>query len=269
MKSSLLNPRTWARKSKLAKFVGRTVPTFYRLQKAGLDPANFKNLRKISKILKLFPGKISEEALFNYLLYSKSEIDQELIAFLLVGPNGYFVEFGACDGMLGSNSYFLEKTQGWKGVLSEPIPYWYNQIRESRSADAYPFAIAGFTQEKAEFVEPTSRGLSTLRGYENSDRHSSLRADGKIYVVETITLRELLRLANSPRHIDYLSVDTEGSELDILMNFPFHEFTFSFVSIEHNHSENRKALKEFMNSKGYREILPEFSGGEWWFVPSS
>jgi hypothetical protein len=120
-----------------------------------------------------------------------------------------------------------------------------------------------------EFIEANQPGLSTLKGYENSDRHHSLRADGRRYEVETITLRDLLYLADSPRQIDYLSMDTEGSELDILKSFPFDEFTFRFISIEHNNSENRERIKNFMNSKGYFEILPEFSGGEWWFIPKS
>ena len=62
-------------------------------------------------------------------------------------------------------------------------------------------------------------------------------------------------------------MDTEGSEFDILCTFPFDEFTFRFISIEHNDSENREKIKNLMNSKGYREILPEFSGGDWWFTP--
>ena len=82
-------------------------------------------------------------------------------------------------------------------------------------------------------------------------------------------MRDLLYLADSPKQIDYLSMDTEGSELDILSTFPFDEFTFRFISIEHNHSENRERIRNLMHSKGYREILSEFSGGDWWFIPIS
>jgi FkbM family methyltransferase len=263
------NLRFWLRKSQKAKFIVRVIPCFYRLQTAGINLANHKELGKISKILKLFPGKMSEEELLSYLLYSQSEIDQELIAFLITGSNGYFVEFGACNGVVGSNTYFLEKTQGWTGVLSEPIPHWFKDIKNHRTAKAYPYAVSDQHWGKVEFIETNQPGLSTLKGYENLDRHQSLRADGMRYEVETTTLSNLLNLACSPKQIDYLSMDTEGSELDILLNFPFEEYNFRFISIEHNHSKNQKKIKELMNLNGYREILTEFSRGDWWFVPES
>jgi hypothetical protein len=89
----------------------------------------------------------------------------------------------------------------------------------------------------------------------------------KTYQVETITLQQLLINANAPKQIDFLSIDTEGSEFEILSKFPFEEYFFKFITVEHNNSENRGKLKDLMNSKGYFEILPEFSGGDWWFVP--
>ena len=73
-------------------------------------------------------------------------------------------------------------------------------------------------------------------------------------------------LAKAPRIIDFLSIDTEGSEFNILSQFPFEEYSFKFITIEHNHSESQGKIKELMNSKNYFEILPKFSGGEWWFV---
>ncbi len=268
MKTNSFNVRSWLRKSIKVRFLVRTIPCFFRLQMSGINLTSYKELDKVARILTKFPGKMTEIELLNYLLYSKSEIDQELIAFLLIGRNGYFVEFGACDGIVGSNTYFLEKTQGWKGVLSEPIPEWYENIKNHRNVEAFPYAISGNFQGKLEFIETNQPGLSTIKGYEDSDRHHSHRLEGKRYMVETTTLKNLLELAGSPKEIDFLSMDTEGSELDILLEFPFDEFSFRFISIEHNHSENREKLKDLMNSKGYKEILPEFSRGDWWFVPS-
>lgn len=262
-----LLPKPWIRNLKKFKSLVISFPLFFRLHMSGINLTKFKNIERKSHFLKLYPGSMSEKDFLSYLVYSQSEIDQELIAFLLAGPNGYFVEFGACDGVFASNTYFLEKTQGWKGVLSEPVPNYFKEIKNHRTAKSYPLAVTAQNQGRVEFIEANQPGLSTLKGYENADRHHSLRADGIRYEVETITLRDLLYLADSPRQIDYLSMDTEGSELDILKSFPFDEFAFRFISIEHNNSENRERIKDFMNSKGYCEILPEFSGGEWWFIP--
>jgi FkbM family methyltransferase len=238
---------------------------------AGVDMADFKNLLKVSKILKHLPGNVSAKDLFNYLLCSQSEIDQELIAFILIGKGGYFVEFGACNGIIGSNTYFLEKYQGWQGVLAEPIPEWFGEIKKNRSSKAFQYAIYPLTGKKIDFIETDQRGLSTLSGYEHTDRHGEKRISGerggKTYQVETITLQQLLIKASAPKQIDFLSIDTEGSEFEILSNFPFEEYVFKFITVEHNNSENRDKLKVLMNSKGYFEIFPEFSGGDWWFVP--
>jgi hypothetical protein len=83
--------------SKLKSFVSKvrkvksfidTIPVFFRLHMSGVNLSNVKDLRKISKLLKLFPGKMSEKDLLTYLLQSQSQIDQELIAFLLAGSGG-------------------------------------------------------------------------------------------------------------------------------------------------------------------------------------
>jgi FkbM family methyltransferase len=234
---------------------------------SGIDLPNVSGLGRLSKIIELFPNRISDKSLLEYLLYSNSEIDQELIAYLLLGSNGYFVEFGACDGLLGSNTFFLEKCQGWTGILAEPIPGWHAQIKKNRTAEAYPYAVYSSTGIQIEFSETNQPGLSTISGYEQADWHGAEREGAKKYDVETISLRDLLILAKAPRMIDFLSIDTEGSEYKILSQFPFEEYSFKFITIEHNHSESRAKIKELMNSKNYFEILPKYSGGDWWFVP--
>lgn len=262
--------RSILRRSKKLRFLIRTIPIFYRLQMADIDIGDFTNLHKLSRILKLYPGRVSAKDLFIYLLHSKSEIDQELIAFILNGPGGYFVEFGACDGIIGSNTYFLEKYQGWNGVLAEPIPEWFSEIGRNRSSKAFQCAVHPINGVKLVFKEADQRGLSTLSGYEQVDRHGDQRVSGegnKTYCVTTITLQQLLIEANAPKQIDFLSIDTEGSEFEILSHFSFEEYVFKFITVEHNHSKNQDKLKVLMNSKGYVEILPEFSGGDWWFVP--
>jgi FkbM family methyltransferase len=258
--------RAKLRQYETLRFLIRTVPCVYRLQMSGIDLPNISSLGRLSKIIKFFPNRISDKNLFEYLLYSKSEIDQELIAYLLLGSDGYFVEFGACDGLLGSNTFFLEKYQGWTGILAEPIPGFYAQIKNNRTAKAYPYAVYSSTGIQIEFSETIQPGLSTLSGFEQADRHGEQRAGAKKYNVETISLRDLLILAKAPRIIDFLSIDTEGSEFNILSQFPFEEYSFKFITIEHNHSESRAKIKELMNSNNYFEILPKYSGGDWWFV---
>jgi hypothetical protein len=156
----------------------RTVPILYRLQMAGVNIPDFTNIQKLSKIVKHYPDRISSNDLFKYLLRSQSEIDQEFMAFILIGKGGYFVEFGACNGIIGSNTYFLEKYQGWQGVLAEPIPEWFDEIKKNRSSKAYSYAVHPINGKKLDFIESDQRGFSTLSGYEHFDRHGGQRMSG-------------------------------------------------------------------------------------------
>jgi len=65
-----------------------------------------------------------------------------------------------------------------------------------------------------------------------------------------------------------LSVDTEGSEFEILSNFPFNEYRFNFISIEHNYGPNRDLLINLMKKNGYKQILKGLSKWDDWFVAS-
>lgn len=67
-----------------------------------------------------------------------------------------------------------------------------------------------------ETIEPQ---FSTVEGLAGLDLHAKKRQDGKRYAVETISLRDLLRTHDAPVRIDYLSIDTEGSEFAILDSF--------------------------------------------------
>ena len=72
---------------------------------------------------------------------------------------------------------------------------------------------------------------------------------------------------NAPKIIDYMSVDTEGSELDILFDFPFDVYKFNFISIEHNYGSNRQKLRNLLRKNGYKIFLDNLSKWDDWFVP--
>jgi hypothetical protein len=78
---------------------------------------------------------------------------------------------------------------------------------------------------------------------------------------------DLLKQHNAPTHIDFLSIDTEGSELEILSTFDFSQYTFGGICIEHNFTSNRSKIKRLLDSKGYLQVYPELSEYDDWFVP--
>jgi hypothetical protein len=68
------------------------------------------------------------------------------------------------------------------------------------------------------------------------------------------TVRSVLREAGAPPIIDYWSLDTEGSELTILKSFPFDEYSFRVLTVEHNRLPIREEIRGFLESRRYRRI---------------
>ena len=197
---------------------------------------------------------------------TKSQLLQDLAAVTVSGfkRNGYFVEFGATDGITLSNSYLLEKSFGWTGILAEPSQEWHSKLRENRSAKISTDAVWSETGLTLQFVENAE--LSTLVEFKHSDRH--LRR-GRQYDVSTISLNDLLALHAAPEYIDFLSVDTEGSELEVLQELDFSRYKFGFICVEHNFTEARSKIHDLLSNKGYRRVLEDVSEWDDWFVPAN
>jgi len=98
--------------------------------------------------------------------------------------------------------------------------------------------------------------------------HAKTRANFKEYSVEAISLNELLLECDAPKKMGYLSIDTEGSELEILLAFDFGSFEFELITVEHNFNMNQNKIHDLLISQGYERILEEFSGGDGWYINS-
>jgi hypothetical protein len=78
----------------------------------------------------------------------------------------------------------------------------------------------------------------------------------------------LLKKYDAPNQIDYLSIDTEGSELEILNAFDFSKYSFGVITVEHNHTPQRELLYSLLTSKGYKRIFETVSNIDDWYVSS-
>jgi FkbM family methyltransferase len=177
--------------------------------------------------------------------------------------SGYFVEFGATNGIDLSNTWLLEKEFGWIGILAEPSKNWHQDLLRNRSSHIELKAVYNKSNKKLSFLEASSPELSTLNSFKNIDSHNR---KGLTYEVETITLIDLLNKYNAPQVIDYLSIDTEGSEFDILSNFDFEQYKFKVVTVEHNFTEQREKINQLLTSKGFKQVLKEISAFDDWYV---
>ena len=151
---------------------------------------------------------------------------------------GYFIDIGAADGLYLSNTYALEKMYGWKGICVEPA----NKIRDLRKNRRCIIENSCIYSKSGEFVDfQIDDEISGIKKYFDGAH----KRKGNIMKIKTITLKDLLKKYNSPKVIDYLSIDTEGSEYEILKNFPFKDYEVKLVTIEHNaHSGKKEDLKK-------------------------
>ena len=203
---------------------------------------------------------------------SKSQITQDLfvISELNFKKNGFFVEFGATDGINFSNTYMLEKEFNWNGILVEPAKVWWKELLKNRpNVVTESLCVWKESNVNIEFNETKNSQTSTIDLYTNSDLHRSLRKKGKKYLVKTITLMDLLQKYNAPKIIDYLSIDTEGSEFEILNTIDFNKYTFKIITCEHNYTENKEQVFNLLTKNGYIRKYESLSNYDDWYVLNS
>ena len=201
---------------------------------------------------------------------TRGENFQDLFAALLLGDrkNGFFVEFGATDGVTGSNTLMFEKYAGWNGIIAEPARVWHEKLAMNRNCMISHECVWRTSGDQVEFCEAGDAGFSTIARFADLDRHASKRKQSTNYSVPTISLDDLLARHDAPAIIDFLSLDTEGSEIDILAAFSFDLYRVSVLVVEHNFRPQREALHDLLTSKGMTRVLPELSKFDDWYVAS-
>ena len=216
--------------------------------------------------------KDKEQAFLAYVLKNfnsaHAQIFQDLFVLFITNEKrgGYFVEFGATNGVTLSNSYLLEKSFGWNGILAEPARCWHAELRANRNCKIETNCVWGKSSERLEFNEVSAQELSTINVFSESDGRSLERKNGNVYLVETISLNELLEKHGAPHEIDYLSIDTEGSELTILSNFDFSKYKIHIITVEHNFTKEREKIHDLLRVNGYKRVLEKFSNWDDWYV---
>ena len=179
---------------------------------------------------------------------------------------GFFVEFGAGDGDYLSNSIMLEQQFSWNGILAEPARCNTEKLRRTRTCAIDERCVWRSSGQRLAFVETKEPELSTISDFIHSDMNAAHRLPGRRYEVVSVSLNELLSEHNAPRRIDYLSIDTEGSEYEILQAFDFEKYDVGVLTVEHNYSSKRDDVFKLLSSKGFERKFPFFSNVDDWYV---
>ena len=201
---------------------------------------------------------------FGLLSASKAQLRQDLFALIQSDfkREGFFVEFGATDGVELNNSHLLEKQFGWSGILAEPARGWHSDLNRNRNCIIDKRCVWSVTGENLRFTEAPRGENSAISSFTKTRR----KLRGQNYDVETISLNDLLDSHNAPAHIDYMSVDTEGSELDILSAVDFARWSFGCLTVEHNFAPQRDGIHALLTANGYTRVWEKVSRFDDWYI---
>ncbi len=195
---------------------------------------------------------------------SHSQLRQDLFALARVDfkQGGFFVEFGATDGVDLNNTWLMEKDFGWSGILAEPARGWHDDLKANRSCTIDTRCVWRASGENLSFTEAPRGENSAISSFVKPSR----KLRGQSYEVETISLGDLLAAHDAPDVIDYVSIDTEGSEFDILKALDFDRWSFRVMTVEHNFAPQRDDIHRLLTGKGYTRVLEQASRFDDWYV---
>lgn len=188
--------------------------------------------------------------------FSQSGQDAFVLYYFKNKRDGVFVDIGANDGISLSNTYYLEKELGWKGICFEPIPDIFEKLDKTRNCIKINAGVAEKESiEKFTFVDGPSHMLSGM-SKEYNDVHKqrierevkSLGGSIKEVEVKCVVLNDILEQYGM-YDIDYLSIDTEGNEMKILQSIDFNKFNIKVMTVENNYNSQKQ--RDLILSKGY------------------
>jgi len=175
---------------------------------------------------------------------------------------GVYLDVGAHDGKKISNSYFFEVQANWRGMCVEPNPETFKNLSMNRPRCVNINAVLGTERKKMTFR--VVRGVDVLSGLlefmdprhldriAGEKKQNNLK-DEDIYDVQVdmIPTTELLEV-HDMLNIDFLSLDTEGSELQILKSFDWNKIRIHVLTVENNFRSSE--VKDYLSGKGIQWI---------------
>ncbi len=195
-------------------------------------------------------------------MYSEFGQDLFVLEMLRWKRNGFFLDSGASDGVKSNNTHLLEVSYDWNGICIEPNEVFFENLVKNRKCHCLNYCL----YDKEDYVDFLELGndvggimeeyhpLHLHRAKASNDVQKDLYGNPKTVRKLTHTVGQILKECDAPQTIDYWSLDTEGSELAILKSFPFDDYSFRVITVEHNHFPVREEIKEFLECHGYQRI---------------
>jgi len=228
-------------------------------------PINYEQIkfRELRGLLRQKIWNCERIFFWNEKFFSQSGQDKIIKnSFFRSKKKGFFVEIGAFDGIEGSNCLHFEKSMNWDGIAIEPSKTQFKKLSKNRSCKVLNEAISS-TEKEVEFIEVVD-GLTQMSGINDENYLSKSIIENNESTkfnknkIKTSTFGKNILI----KEIDYLSIDIEGTELDVLKSINFQEHIIKVISVENNIPEKinfNSFLKEnnfsFFDRVGQDEIF--------------
>ena len=205
----------------------------------------------------------------NKSLYSQLNQDLWVLDMLKHKKGGVFVDIGAHDGIQLSNTYLLESNYDWTGICIEANPDTFEKLKKNRSNKCVCSLLSKYKGENKVLHK-----IGELSFVNNINQSCDVDELQKLYdiditdvTIETDTLNNILTNQEIPNVIDYLSIDIEGMELDVLKSLDFNKYHINLLTIEHNACHighnYRNDIQEFLQSKGFEFVKGNENVNNW------
>jgi len=242
-------------------------------RKKAADALLFEQLVAARHLPELLSNDGLTNAFLKFVVANREQANGQLFQDLFVlfmlkeKRQGFFVEFGATNGKHINNTYLLEKSYDWKGILAEPARIWHEALHKNRNCNIDTRCVWRNSGEEVIFNEVVSDPeLSTINQFSTGDHQAALRQDKNLYAVSTITLQELLQQYNAPKQIDYLSIDTEGTEYEILKAFDFKAYDIQLITVEHNGTADQERIHTLLTANGFERVMAHITRWDDWYI---
>jgi FkbM family methyltransferase len=168
-------------------------------------PLRNVTLRAIPQLIRAIPS-------INFSSFAEDKI----VFQLLPADTGFYVDVGAFHPIVGSNTYKLY-LRGWRGVTIEPNPDNARLFPRVRPGDRH--LVMGIALEAGEYP------------YHRSE-HAAMNHFGSAVSMETIHCAPLDSVLDPQRHIDFLSIDCEGMDFDVVQSLDWTRQRPTVICIE-------------------------------------
>lgn len=172
---------------------------------------------------------------------------------------GNCIEVGGVDGIYMSNTYHYELI-GWNSLVIEPIPQYYERLKNNRK-NTLNYAISDKNEDDVEFVvcKLKDDNMSAISGLKVDDKLVEMHEQGgwnpQKEIIKVSTRRLDWCIENHFNHetIDFISIDTEGNELDVIKSFDVNKYNIKLLVVENNHNE--PFIEDYLKTQGWEKHL--------------